>query len=458
MYPEKIMFSEEYELAGMSDLIIEHTKTNTFSVGDYKGLPVETPILTDSGWKTMGTISTSDKVYDMDGNLTRILHTSDIKNKKCYEIKFDNGETIVSDFEHRWLNKTFKDVVMTTEEVYHYINNLNRRDFNKIPKIKIAKPLNNQRINLPIDPYVLGVWLGDGSSACSMITNMNENIWKEIKKRGYRVGEDVSQGGAGKASTRNIFGIRNKLKELNLLNNKHIPEIYLLSSYEQRLDLLRGFMDADGYYNKSRKRFVMTTTRKSHVESTIKIVSSLGIKVTVIPCKKKCNGKVFQGYDVCFSTDNLNPFLCRNQSGIEYGKQNNRDFKNIVSVNEVESTPTRCIEVESKTKTFLYGHTLSVTHNTNKKFNFYSPYGKWLLAPFDYLSECQYSVYTIQLSVYALMHEMETGMKCRDMFVLYWDRETLSFIKVPIMYMKTVAQQLLNLHKYRQQLEKEVNN
>lgn len=109
--------------------------------------------------------------------------------------------------------------------------------------------------------------------------------------------------------------------------------------------------------------------------------------------------------------------------------------------------------------THLKSNTFSILdYKTNRKFNFYSPFGKWLLAPFDYLSECQYSVYTIQLSTYALMMEMETGMKCRDMTVLYWDRETLSLNKVPIMYMKNEAQKLLNLHKYKQQLEKSASN
>lgn len=92
---------------------------------------------------------------------------------------------------------------------------------------------------------------------------------------------------------------------------------------------------------------------------------------------------------------------------------------------------------------------------TNKLFNFYSPYKKWLLKPFDHLSECQYSVYSLQLSTYALMMEMETGKKCRKIWIGYWNRDTLSLEYVPIMYLKTEAQKLLNLHKYRQQLENE---
>lgn len=461
MQPERIMFAEEYKLAGMSDLIVDIDPV-WFDVGDWKGLPIDTPIFTDNGWKTMGTISKEDKVYDMNGELTSILHLSSVKNKKCYKIKFDNNETIVADFEHRWLisflrDKKLKDVVMTTEELFNYLNELNnsgKRWSHKLPKIKIAKPLNNEEVVLPIDPYVLGVWLGDGHSVDSKITNMHDGIWGEIIKRGYEVGDDISQGGAGKASTRTIFGIRHLLNDLNLLSNKHLPEIYLKGSYNQRLDLLRGFMDADGHYNTSRKRFVMSTTRESQALAFNTLISSLGIKGTFIPYRKKANGKVINVYDVCFSTNGLNPFLCRNQEIVEYGKQNNLTFKNVISVERVESVPTRCIEVESTTHTFLYGNSFSVTHNTNRIFNFYNPYGhETLHKPFDYLQNCQWSIYTLQLSTYALMYELETGKKCRQIWVGYWDKTKETFEKIQIMYLKHEAKKLLELHKYNTQFK-----
>jgi len=90
---------------------------------------------------------------------------------------------------------------------------------------------------------------------------------------------------------------------------------------------------------------------------------------------------------------------------------------------------------------------------TNKEFNYHSKYGKTLLAPFDHLQDCQYSVYSLQLSVYALMYEMETGKKCRKIWVGYWDKEDLNLSYIPIMYLKTEAQKLLDLHKYKVSLE-----
>lgn len=196
----------------------------------------------------------------------------------------------------------------------------------------------------------------------------------------------------------------------------------------------------------------MSTTRDWQVDEFVKLISSLGIKSTVIPCNKKLDGKIFKAYDICFSTDNLNPFLVRNQENIVYGKQNNRNFKNIESIEYVESEPTICIEVDSESSTYLYGYTFSVTHNTNKVFNFFSPFKQTLKKPFEHLQDCQFVVYTLQLSVYALMYEMETGKKCRQLYAVHFNKETRKFSKIQLMYMRHEAEKLLKLHKYNTEL------
>lgn len=457
MQPERIMFAEEYQLAGMSDLIVDIDPV-WFDVGDWKGLAVDTPIFTSNGWKTMGTLEKNDMVYDMDGNLVKILHLSDIKTKPCYEIIFDNNEKIIADFEHRWLisfyrDKKYKDVVMTTEELFNYLNELKKHNkawSQKLPKIKICKPLNNGYVDLPIDPYVLGVWLGDGHSADGKITNMRQEIWKEIENRGYLLGDDISGGGSGKAQTKTVNCLTKLLRQNGLKQNKHIPEIYLKSSYNQRLDLLRGFMDSDGYYSEKRKRYVMSTTRESQAIELTKLLGSLGVKPTLISFNKKFNGKLIRVFDVCFTTKLFNPFLLRNQN-VVISNRNCSAHKNIKSIVKVEPTKTRCIEVDSPTHTYLYGYGFSVTHNTNRVFNFYNPYGhETLLKPFDYWQNSQYSIYTLQLSTYALMYEMETGKRCRQIWIGYWDKIKENFTKIPILYAKLEAKKLLEHYKYTQ--------
>jgi hypothetical protein len=90
---------------------------------------------------------------------------------------------------------------------------------------------------------------------------------------------------------------------------------------------------------------------------------------------------------------------------------------------------------------------------TNKEFNYFNKFGfKTLLKPFEHLQDCQYSVYTLQLSTYALMYELETGRKCRQIWIGWWDKKALTFTKIPIMYLKNEARKLLELHKYQTQL------
>jgi hypothetical protein len=386
---------------------------------DYKGLPLDTPILTTNGWKTMGVIQEGDYVFDKNGNPTKVLHTSSIHHNPCYKIKFDNDE-IIADCDHRWEISFIKEgritnKVMTTLEIKEYLDGLKKRYSHLIPKIMITKPLENDKKELPIDPYVLGLWLGDGSKQCGVITNMFEEVWEEIKRRGYELGKDVSQGSSRKATMRTVLGLSKELRKLNLLNNKHIPELFLLSSIEQRKELLRGIMDSDGYYNKTRKRFVINTTQIWQKESCVQLLSSLGIKSTVIKTYaiyNKNNGEKEKRdtFHITFWCD-FNPFLVKKYD-IEKPLKNKHIFRNIVSVEEVEIVPTRCIEVESETHTFCCGYNMLVTHNTNKELikDFSRAKDKMLLHPFENLYDEAQSLYTLQLSCYQIPLE-DIGLK-----------------------------------------------
>jgi len=89
-------------------------------------------------------------------------------------------------------------------------------------------------------------------------------------------------------------------------------------------------------------------------------------------------------------------------------------------------------------------------YKTNKVFNFFNPYGYLtLLPPFDHLQACQWSIYTLQLSIYAYMYELEfPKRRCRQIYVLYWDKEKKVFQKIQIMYLKKEAKQLIEMHHY----------
>lgn len=409
---------------------------------DWKGLPLDTPILTTNGFKTMGTLTMNDIVYDKDGNETKILHISEIHNNPCVKITFNDNYSIVCDIDHRWLvssNQWGSEKIMTTKELQVYMSEIGEKNKNGYYAVRIPnnKQINNTNlIELPIDPYVFGVWLGDGHSKAGYITNMYDDIFNEIEKRGYKVGNNVNDGiHCGKAKTRCVFGLYTKLKKLGVYGNKHIPDCYIVNStYEQRLDLLKGIMDTDGYYNKTRNRFSISTTRENQVEFTCKLLTSLGIKPTVIKAKGKCNNckkkKIFDKFDVCFSTD-IYPFLVRKVE-IKPKKKNYDTCRIISSITPCDSVPTRCIEVDSPTHTYLADKMLLVTHNTNKALykDYSRNFGKMALEPFDELYDEDYSYYILQLSCYSLCL-MQLGYEIADRKII-WLKEDGTYDKISV--------------------------
>ena len=441
--PETKVYDEELGYSGTFDLLCyydaeldgKNANKSGLVVLDWKGLPLDTPILTNNGWKTMGTLTLEDKVYDKQGKLVKIKHISEVHYNPCYKITFDNGSSIVCDEDHRWeVFKTYniekRDFfVETTKEIFNNLKNektSKKRSTKSIYRIDINKPLEGD-YKMDIDPYVFGVWLGDGHSASGMVTNMYQEIFDEIERRGYKVGKDVSGNGAGKACSRTIFGLISKLRKHNLIKNKHIPYEFLTSSIEDRWDILRGLMDTDGYYHPTRKRYILSTTRESQAQFCEELLGSLGIKSSTILYDIKFHGKIIQGYDVCFYTEKY-PFLIR-KIDVKPLKSNKRTFYNIKKIEPTEMVPTKCIEVDSKTGTFLYGHNFMVTHNTNKdlykNFN-----GKKLLYPFDELLDMPLSIYRLQLSLYQQCIE-KIGLKVIGRRLM-WLRPNGTYDKIPL--------------------------
>lgn len=404
-------------ICGTADILFYYDapdpKNSGFCIFDWKGLDINVPILTEKGWKTMGTVEVGDIVYDKEGKKCKVLHTSEVHYRKCYQLTFSNNDKIIADNEHRWLvtfgdaTNGLRNVVMTSEEIHSYLQQFKGGNIksHEIPKIYNAKPIVNDNIQLPIDPYVLGCWLCGGHKLDGIIKNKEYGIWLEITRRGYEIGEDIPQNSDGndKGEILTVFGLRSKLIEMGLLGDKHIPDIYMNSSFEQRLDLLRGLMDMDGYYDEERNCFGMNTSQEWKARAIRMIASSLGFKVTVT----KSEG---DGIDVTFNCG-INPFLIKH-CPIDLPKDNVHEYRGIVSVEEVETIPTRCIEVDSPTHTFLCGENFLVTHNTNKELtkDFVRNTGLMMKPPFDYMYDEALSHYYLQFNLYQRMME-SIGLK-----------------------------------------------
>jgi len=355
-YPEQGL-KGKLGLKGTIDLITD-LGDGVYEVVDWKGLPTDTPIPTIEGWKTMGTLTINDIVFDKDGNQTKVVGKSKKSYKECYEIEFDDKTKAICDYEHLWLLDN-DDVVDAP--------NLKVGD-----KIDVAGPLDTDYVDLPIDPYVLGAWLGDGRNRSMEITSGDSFIFNEIEDRGYQAGTDINHS-TSDCRTSTILAQTHNLRKLNLLHNKHIPLVYLRASYSQRLDLLRGLMDTDGNVNSVRKQAVFTTCNKKLSNDVKELLLSLGQRVNQSTIVRDTNFKKnVTVYPLAFRPLNLNPFLMPRKSdriNADWGpgRSNKRMIKKITKL--ATNLETQCIMVDSPSNTYLCTKNMIPTHNTGRRLD-----------------------------------------------------------------------------------------
>lgn len=142
-------------------------------------------------------------------------------------------------------------------------------------------PVNFEEKELPFDPYMIGYWLGDGTTREASITSQDsavlyyfaKNLPKYKLSLNHRLGYQYGVTGTGRVN-QNVF--LNTLKELNLLNNKHIPMIYKCNSRENRLKLLAGLLDSDGHLDNTGSCFEFTQKDETLMDDVIYLARSLG--------------------------------------------------------------------------------------------------------------------------------------------------------------------------------------
>lgn len=343
---------------------------NVAEVTDFKGLALDTKIPTPTGWTTMGDIQVGAVLFDRQGQVCQVTGKSRVKNLRCFELVFDDTSRVVCDEEHLWVLEDGSVVAVT--------------DLKPKDKVPLAMPLDLPAVDLPIDPYVLGVWLADGKHTSGEITKPDEEIWVNIQARGYKISHDYStKADTGKTRVHTIYGLRTQLRKLGLLGHKHIPDVYMRASAAQRLDLLRGIMDGDGSANHTRKQAVMSTVLPVFAAEVQELALALGQRAAIHPAKAFGFGVHTTVYFVAFSPIDINPFLLsRKAEKIEAihawgrvppvdgrSKRGAKRFRRLVSVQQVPSVPTQCIAVDSPDNTFLCTERFIPTHNTGKKKN-----------------------------------------------------------------------------------------
>lgn len=344
-----------------------------------KALSIATPIPTPKGWTTLGELKVGDSIFTRSGVVVRVKDaTAVMLGRPCFEVVFSDGSTVIADAAHEWPTTTKSQrwrhappSLRTTAEIAASVKY--GREYNH--HVPLAESVLCPEAQLRVDPYVLGIWLGDGTSAAAEITTADVEVVDRIRQAGYDVHRALGPlawriGGTGHTRDKMTGcyvandSLSSTLRLMGLFGNKHIPTEFMRSSIAQRQALLEGLMDSDGYCDKW-GRCEFTTIKEALAVQVCELVASLGFRPVVAKKRAMLDGiDCGPRFDVTFTPHRPVFHLKRKLSRQKMTGRFNR-FRAIVAARPIASVPVRCIEVDDPDGTYLVGTSFIPTHNSS---------------------------------------------------------------------------------------------
>ncbi|MEC5291582.1 phage terminase large subunit [Aurantimonas sp. C2-3-R2] len=337
----------------------------------------DTPILTPAGWRTHGDLKAGDTVFGPDGKPIKVLAVSaDVD--EVVPVTLSNGEVIRCHLNHEWTvydRAAGRWRTLETREIKGRTlrNGPEGRSGRWTIQLPDIEPMQWPTAILPLHPYVLGAWLGDGSAAAPRIAHAQTDVEvvSAIEACGHVANRRWSQ-----VSTKVAYAtfsgprpgvgseMQKALRGLGVLNAKHIPEIYLRASVEQRLQLMAGLVDTDGYVDKN-GRVAFSTHDTRLAEGVYDLASTLGFRPRRVSEAPRVSSSGIAG-----RRDTLKIVFCPTVSlptripRKQIRRIAVRRRVGVVSIGEIEHAPARSICVDHPDGLYVVGRQLVVTHNT----------------------------------------------------------------------------------------------
>jgi len=348
-----------------------------------------TPIMLSNGdVKMVQDITINDKLMGDDSFPRNVLALGNGR-EKMYRIEQVKGDDYIVNESHILSLKMTKSgkkgdkhqIIMGKRYFKNDIIDICIKDYLGLPKY-IKDCLKGYKVGvdfsekeLSIEPYILGYWLGDGSSRNFSITTIDQEIIDHFKDyaNGYnlkctknKITYSFTSGVMGGRSDKNV--LLNKMKEQNLINNKHIPEIYKCNSRENRVKLLAGLIDSDGYHNKENNALEIVQKNKKLAEDILWLVRSLGFRGMMKDIVKSCTYKGVKKtglyYRITITGKGLEeiPTLLERKKAREH-KQVKDPLNTGIKIIPLEEDDYYGFQIDGNSR-FLLGD-FTVTHNTS---------------------------------------------------------------------------------------------
>jgi hypothetical protein len=294
-----------------------------------------------------------------------------------FRLTFEDGTHIDADADHEWIvhsresRKRSKKPSQrrTTAQLFDQVDVPNGRGPDGAPRripnwtIDLTAPIDVPDAELPIDPYLFGLWLGDGDTGGSGFTS-NDGLEDAFRKGGFGVStrEDPIRFG--------ILGLHKILRTNGLLGNKHVPQIYFESSASQRLALLQGLLDSDGTIN-SKGQVEFINTNRSLADAVLFLARSLGIKARIKEKRATLYGK---DCGPCWRVTWCSPLqafrLARKAAKIRTDWIQKSSSHRRIAIESIVQLPGKfdcqCIRVDHPSHMYLAGPSLIPTSNCGK--------------------------------------------------------------------------------------------
>ncbi len=366
------------------------------SAGTGKAQPVDEPILTPNGFVRMGDIKVGDLVVSVDGNPTKVLGVFPQGDKEIYRIEFSDGTFTECCEEHLWITQTEQDrfaktkikgksyssprkgQVRSTKQIMETLLGHDGRMNHSIP---LCSPVEFKEKHLKVDPYMMGILLGDGGIKYDTIvlsTSDNEILeyfqthLDSTLKIEHRSKYDFSIAARPEIKTVGRNSMKNALVDYSLhgcgSKDKFIPEDYLFNSVKNRIEILRGLMDSDGHASNKGASAEFYSISKNLIDGVSFLVRSLGGTVKVrskIPTYHDKDGNKRNGqlaYTLTLSLNGINPFKLKRKAKF-YNTDRKYYRKFIKNITPIGVKQAQCIKVEHESALYLTRDFI-VTHNT----------------------------------------------------------------------------------------------